>query len=83
MDHEQIDEMLSLAHMEPLCAKNVFESAIIFILDDASLNNLMDKGGENYDPDDLCRYAKKVLGKLNNNEIDLFISEISEISDEK
>ena len=83
MDHEQIDEMLSLAHMEPLCAKNLFESAIIFILEDASLHNLMDKNGENYDPDDLCRYAKKVLGKLNNNEIDLFISEISEISDEK
>lgn len=25
MDHEQIDEMLTLAHMEPLCAKNLFE----------------------------------------------------------
>ena len=26
MDHEQIDEMLTMAHMEPLCAKNLFES---------------------------------------------------------
>ena len=33
MDREQIDEMLTLAHMEPLCAKNPFESVIIFILD--------------------------------------------------
>ena len=25
MDHEQIDELLELAHMEPLCAKNARE----------------------------------------------------------
>ena len=79
MDHEQINEMLELAHMEPLCAKNLFESVIIFILEDAGINNLLDMESE--DPDALCRYAKKVMGELELPEIDSFLSEISEIDD--
>ncbi len=80
MDHEQIDEMLELAHMEPLCAKNVFESVIMFILDDASLNGMMD--GDASDPDELCRYARAVLSELEMPEIDSFISELPEENDE-
>ena len=80
MDHEQVNEMLALAHMEPLCAKNIFESVIIFILEDAALNDILDPVEE--DPDALCRYAKKIMGELDLPEIDSFFREISEIDDE-
>lgn len=82
MDHEQIDEMLQLAHMEPLCAKNVFESVIMFILEDASLNNILDVESDEYDPDELCRYAKDILSELELPEVVSFISELAEIDDE-
>lgn len=82
MDHEQIDEMLQLAHMEPLCAKNIFESIIMFILDDASLNNMLDVDSDEFDPDELCRYAKEILQELELPEAASFISELVEIDDE-
>lgn len=78
MDHEQIDEMLGLAHMEPLCAKNIFECIVIFLLEDAQLNDIIDL--EN-DLDALCRYAKKVMSQLKIPEIAAFFSEIAEIDD--
>ncbi|SCY38513.1 hypothetical protein SAMN02910292_01542 [Lachnospiraceae bacterium XBB2008] len=81
MDHEQIDEMLSLAHMEPLCAKNIFESVIMFILDDASLNDILNSESEDYDPDELCEYARKILSSLDFPEIDDFISELPDPED--
>ena len=82
MDHEQINKMLELAHMESLCAKNIFESVIMFILDDACLNNMMDAQAEGYDPDELCRYARFVLEGLDLPEIDAFISELPGDEDE-
>jgi len=82
MDHEQINEMLNLAHMEPLCAKNIFESVIMFILDDASLNDMLNTESEDYDPDELCRYAREVLSELELPEIQSFLSELSETDDE-
>ncbi len=82
MDHDQIDKMLELAHMEPLCAKNIFESVIMFILDDASLNNMLDSQSEDYDPDELCRYARSVLEELDLPEIADFITELPENEDE-
>lgn len=81
MDHDQINEMLELAHMEMLCAKNIFESVIMFILDDASLNNMLDADSENYDPDELCRYAREVLDALDLPEVESFISELPEMDD--
>ena len=81
MDHEQIDEMLELAHMEPLCAKNIFESVIMFILDDASLNDMLNTESEDYDPDELCNYAREVLSSLNLPEVSDFISELPEVDD--
>lgn len=81
MDHEQIDKMLELAHMEPLCAKNIFESVIIFILDDASLNDILDSESEDYDPDALCNYARKILSALSLPELEDFISELPEVDD--
>ena len=82
MDHEQIDEMLELAHMEPLCAKNIFESVVMFILDDALLNDMLDSSLDTYDPDELCRYARNILGELNIPEVEAFISELPEDNDE-
>lgn len=82
MDHDQINEMLELAHMEPLCAKNIFESVIIFILEDASLNNLLNTEAEGFDPDDLCRYALEMLSGLELPEIENFIAELSKIEEE-
>ena len=82
MDHEQINEMLGLAHMEPLCAKNVFESVIMFILEDASLNDMLNTRGADYDPDELSRYARSVLQSLNIPEIEAFITELPEDENE-
>ena len=76
---EEINEMLELAHMEPLCAKNIFESVIIFILEDAELNDILNP--EDEDPDALCRYAKQIMGELDLPEIDEFLAEVSEIVD--
>lgn len=82
MDHEQIDEMLRLAHMEELCAKNIFESVIMFILDDASLNDMLNIDAENFDPDELCTYARRILSQLELPEIEEFLSELPEDEDE-
>jgi transcriptional regulator with XRE-family HTH domain len=79
MDHDQIDQMLMLAHMEPLCGRNVFESVVMFILEDASLNNMLDSDAVNYDPDALCRYAREVMEELDIPELASFISELSDI----
>jgi transcriptional regulator with XRE-family HTH domain len=82
MDREQIDEMLGLARMEPLCAKNLFESIIIFVLEDACLNNMLDTESEEYDPDELCRYAREVLDKLGMPELEFFKPELSEMDED-
>jgi hypothetical protein len=82
MDHGQIDEMLGLAHMEPLCAKNAFESIIMFILEDASLNNMLDTESGEFDPDELCRYAREVLEDFDLPEVESFITELPEMDDD-
>lgn len=83
MDREQIDEILELAHMEPLCAKNIFESVIIYILEDASLNEILDTDSEEFDPDELCRYARTILTELDLPEVAAFISELPEMDDDE
>ena len=82
MDHSQIDEMLELAHMGPLSNDNVLERVIIFILDDAKCNNMLDTDSEEFDPDELCKYARDVLSQLELPEIQPFISELSGIDDD-
>ena len=72
MDHEEVDEMLSLANMEKLYAKNPFELAIIYILEDAVLNNMVCTNGS----DKLCQYARSVLQQLDIPEIEEFLSEL-------
>lgn len=82
MDHDEIDKMLELAHMESLCAKNILESVIMFILDDASLNNMLDVHSDGYDQDGLCNYAREVLTEMNLPEAGIFLTELPEIDDE-
>lgn len=81
MEHDQVDEMLRLAHMEPLCAKNIFESVIMFILDNASLQNMLETDSDEFDPDALYQYAESVLKELELPEFAEFISELSEKDD--
>lgn len=60
MTIEQINEMLQLAQMETLCAKNLVESAIIYAVEDADINDLIccDGGTE------LCQHVRKILEAL-------------------
>ena len=60
MTVEQINEMLSYAQMETLCAKNPVESAIIFAVEDADLNDMIccDGGTE------LCDHVRMILKEL-------------------
>lgn len=85
MEHEDIDEMLALAHMEPLCAKNIFESIIMFILDDASLNDLLNKESEeeDFDFDAFFEYARDILSEVDLPEVEDFISELSEVDEDE
>ncbi len=80
MDREQIDEMLEMVYMEPLCAKNVFECVIIYILEDAKLNEYMDLQSDATadDPDRLIHYARRVIEEIDFPEVQPFISELAE-----
>jgi len=60
MTVNQINDMLQMAQMESLCAKNPVESAIIFAVEDAELNDMIYCDGSN----SLCEYVKKVLIEL-------------------
>lgn len=82
MDEEQIDEMLALAYMEPLCAKNIFESVILFILVDGAMQNLLDTEAEDFEPEDFFDYAREVMETLNIPEVESFLSEIPEMEEE-
>lgn len=60
MDLDQINDMLCLAKMEPLCAKNPAESAVIYALEDAKLNDMIFCDGS----DALYEYVRKILTDL-------------------
>ena len=53
----------------------------MFILDDASLNDILNSDAGGYDPDDLCNYAREILSALDLPEIEDFISELPEVDD--
>ncbi len=78
MEKEQIDDILKKAYMEPLCAKNIFESIIIYILLDASMNNMLDSQQEDYNPDALCQYTRQVIEELEIPEVMEFLTEMPE-----
>lgn len=72
MNTEQINEMLGLAQMEALCPKNLVESAIIFAVDDADLNDLIccDGGTE------LCDHVRTVLEELEIPDADKLLNDL-------
>lgn len=72
MDTDQINEMLSLAHMECLCSKNVFESVIIYALENAKLEDQIFCDGT----DSLCTYVKDIIQELDLDETEFFIDEL-------
>lgn len=92
MTHEEVDELLHLAHMEPLYSKNLFEGIIMFALDSAEVEgklrpaNYNEKDSENsenyFDPDDLIRYTLDIFHAFDDPEIKDFLNELEGINDE-
>ena len=78
MELDQIDKMLRYAHMEPLCAKNIFESVIMFVLKDASSGGMLNRDSELFYQNELCEYARDILSELDLPEIESFLSELPE-----
>lgn len=77
MDIDQINDMLTLAQMETLCAKNPFESAIIYALENAKLEDEIYCDGT----DSLCIYVKRVLESLKFTDIEFFLEELPQYSE--
>lgn len=76
---DQMNTMLELAQMEPLCAKNPFESVIIYALENAELEGIISCDGT----DELCLYVKRILMSLNLEPFEFFMDELpDEESDE-
>lgn len=64
LNREKIDELLELAHMEPLCAKNPVEGAIIFAVMDADVSGLIPAPELRDVSTDLCEHVREVLEQL-------------------
>lgn len=64
LKREMIDELLELAHMEPLCAKNPTEGAIIFAVMDADVRGLIPDPKLRDISTDLCEHVRWVLEQL-------------------
>lgn len=80
MEKDEINYMLELAHMDPLCARNVFESALIFVIENVMLNRDIDED----DWDDGSEYLKEIrrdLEKLDIKEITDFVKCLPEDDD--
>ena len=69
---DQINEMLQLAQMEPLCAKNLVESAVVFAVDDAELNDLIccDGGTE------FCNHVRMILKELDLSDAEKLLNDL-------
>lgn len=78
MNLEEINKMLSLAQMEDLCAKNPFENAIIYSLENALLEDVIHPDGT----DILCKYVKRILESLDYTGVDFFMEELPSDYDE-
>ena len=72
MDLEEINQMLSLAQMEPLCAKNPVEAVLIFALEDARLNDAICCDGT----DVLCNYVKSIFMQLDMEDAEYILDEL-------
>ena len=74
---DEIDDLLEAAHMEPLCAKNPFESIIMYVLINAELNETIVP-----EEDSLCKDAKEALSEFEFEEAELFLSELLGVENE-
>lgn len=77
MNTDQINEMLTLAYMEPLCAKNPFENSIIFALENAMLENKIFEGTE-----DLKMYVQEILVSLGFSDVQFLLDEASSLEND-
>lgn len=64
LNRDMIDELLELAYMEPLCAKNPVEGAIIFAVMDADVNEMIPDPELRDASTDLCEHVREVLEQL-------------------
>ena len=78
MDVDQINKMFELAQMEELCAKNPFENAIIYALENAQLEDVIYTDGT----DTLCVYVRRVLESLDYSGVDFFMDELPDDYDD-
>ena len=83
LNYNEINEMLNIAHMEPLNAIHVADSVIIFILVNADRNEMMKGADEKQRADWLCIYAKEILSNLMLPELEMFYREFEDIDGEK
>ena len=72
MTADQINDMLSLAQMEPLYAKNPLESAILYALEKADIEGEIYPDGT----DSLCLYVKNILEELHFTDIRFYLEEL-------
>lgn len=72
---KQINELLGFAQMEPLCAKNPVEGAIIYAINDAELNASPGKTSETF----LYEYVYKVLTELDISDAALLLNDLNGI----
>ena len=77
MGTDEIDDLLKLAHMEGLCAKNIFESIIIYIIEKAGCETEeFNKESENYDMDWLFGRTIEFMQEFDFPEVQSFIMEL-------
>ena len=69
MTVDEMNRMLTMAHMETLCPKNPVESAIIYAVTDAELNGKIGKGI-------LCDEVRQVMNRLQIPDADKFLNDI-------
>ncbi|MGN0370940.1 MAG: hypothetical protein ACI4EW_10380 [Butyrivibrio sp.] len=78
MNTDQINEMLVLANMEKLCAKNPFENSIIYALENAMLEDIIFCG-----TDTLRLYVKDILISLGFSDVEFLLGEAADsVSDD-
>ena len=72
MNLQELNEMLSLAKMEPLYSKNPVEATVIFALVEAELNDRIFRDGSN----DLCLFVKEKLIQMDLQESEYLINDL-------
>lgn len=81
MDVDQINEMLSIAHMGPLYPKNIFEGVIMYSLNNAKEGNIINRNSDLFEWSGLFEVMIDDFIELNIPEIMDFISELGKDSE--